>query len=174
MRRWSSVMSIPKTGRIAGESRRNRGLSQEPPTRRTKTMIRCLLLATVLSAIVLTACDGSGKADVRNAVADIAAAINDRDYETLFEDFSLAGCKQGYSLEAFIANFQRESFQVTDMNLLDQNIIIDRDTAYLIVTATFEFGDGRSETLTFQDALVEEDGRWRDGDCFEGPLGGPG
>lgn len=59
------------------------------------------------------------------------------------------------------------------MNLLDQNIIIDRGTACLIVTATFEVADGRSETPTFQDAVVEEDGRWRDGDRFEGPLGGP-
>jgi hypothetical protein len=87
--------------------------------------------------MVLTACDGSGKGDVRKAVADIAAAINGHDYETLFENFSPARCKQNYSLEALVANFRQESFQVADMNLLDQNIIIDRGTAYLTVTATF-------------------------------------
>lgn len=136
-------------------------------------MTRSLLLVAVLSAVVLTACDGSGKRDVRNAVAAIEAAINDADYGRLFDDFSAGPCKQSFSRDAFIADFERQSFQVRDVNLLDQNIVIDRGTAYIILSTTFQFADGRTETLTFQEALVEEDGRWRDSDCFDGPLGGP-
>jgi hypothetical protein len=127
----------------------------------------------MLSAVVLTACDGSGKRDVRDSVAAIEAAINDADYGVLLDDFSAADCKQSFSRDAFVADFQRDPFQVIDVNLLDQNIVIDHDTAYIILTETFQLADGSRDTQTFQSTLAKEDGRWRDSECFEGLLGGP-
>lgn len=160
-------MPIVKAGRA-------RGVSQGAGTRTGRAMVRWLLLTAVLSAMLLAACDGSGKQDVRNAMAAMGAAMNGGDYGRLFDDFSADRCSQSDTRDAFIANLERQPFKLTDVNLLDQNIVIDRGTAYLILTATFEFADGRTETQTFQEALVKEDGGWRDLDCFEGPLGGPG
>ncbi len=137
-------------------------------------MLCWLLLMAALSAALLAACDGSGKQDVRNAVAAIGAAMNGGDYGRLFDDFSAARCRQPNKRDAFIASFEQQPFKLADVDLLDQNIVIDSGAAYIILTATFEFADGRTQTQTFQEALVDEDGGWRDLDCFEGPLGGPG
>lgn len=136
-------------------------------------MVRWLLPMAVLSAAVLAACSDSGKEEVRDDVAAIEAAINDADYDSLYDDFSAASCRERFLRDVFVASFERDPFQLTDVTLLDQNIIIDGGTAYLILTATFSFADGRSETMTFQEKLAKEDGHWRDTDCFAGALGGP-
>jgi len=130
------------------------------------------MLAAVLSVVLIIACGGSGKDEVRASVVAIQAAINDRDYGRLFDDFTAESCRQGFVREAFIGNWWDKAFKLREVRLLDQNIVIDRGTAYLIVTATYQYPDGRSETATFQDELVDEDGHWRDADCFDGPLGG--
>lgn len=136
-------------------------------------MVRWLLLLAMFLALLLAACSDSSKGEIRNDVAAIEAAINDVHYGSLYDDFSAATCKEHFSRDAFIANFEANPFQLTNVKLLDQNIIIDGGTAYVIVTAIFRFADGRSETTTFPETLVKEDGHWRDTDCFTGALGGP-
>lgn len=137
-------------------------------------MARWLVILGILLTLVLAACGETGgrKGEIRNDLLAIQAAINRADYGRLYDDFSATRCKDDIDLYTFIASFGPDPYEITNVGLLDQNIVIDGDTAYVIVTATFRFSDGRNETKTFPDAMVKEGDHWRDRDCFRAGLGG--
>lgn len=144
-----------------------------------------LVIALAASALALTGCTGSEESQeeafseedaLKKSLTEIEAAFEEGDYNRIYEDFISAECKQVFSRKEFIA-LQREgppyslaarrargegapytvNFSETEM------IEIVGDSATFEIP--FFFPEDR-ETEGFLQFFVNEDGQWRDSECF--------
>lgn len=139
--------------------------------RRTRLFALLPLAIVAVAALAFAACGSDEKESIRSAVEGIRVTINRAEAGTAYDRFGANLCKTVPGRDAFARNFDEAPYEIQDLLLLDDNIQINGDRAFLIITADFRQRDGSSEQRTVLETLLKEGDRWKDEDCFQGGLG---